>query len=85
MLFGSPVAGAGVGIDNIAFMSRFLCSGGDILPALEKGVIDALNGAVPNRIGYLAFIKCSNIIIFRACIRLSSMPIFILTAMFTKS
>ena len=28
MLFGSPVAGAGVGIDNIAFMSWFLYGGG---------------------------------------------------------
>ncbi|MGC6530517.1 MAG: C4-dicarboxylate ABC transporter substrate-binding protein, partial [Candidatus Puniceispirillaceae bacterium] len=28
MLFGSPVAGAGVGIDNIAFMSWFLNAGG---------------------------------------------------------
>lgn len=28
MLFGSPVAGAGVGIDNIAFMSWFLAAGG---------------------------------------------------------
>jgi TRAP-type mannitol/chloroaromatic compound transport system substrate-binding protein len=28
MLFGSPVAGAGVGIDNIAFMSWFLSAGG---------------------------------------------------------
>jgi TRAP-type mannitol/chloroaromatic compound transport system substrate-binding protein len=28
MLFGSPVAGAGVGIDNIAFMSWFLNGGG---------------------------------------------------------
>jgi len=28
MLFGSPVAGAGVGIDNIAFMSWFLDGGG---------------------------------------------------------
>lgn len=28
MLFGSPVAGAGVGMDNIAFMSWFLSAGG---------------------------------------------------------
>jgi TRAP-type mannitol/chloroaromatic compound transport system substrate-binding protein len=28
MLFGSPVAGAGIGIDNIAFMSWFLNAGG---------------------------------------------------------
>jgi len=28
MLFGSPVAGAGVGIDNIAFLSWFLYAGG---------------------------------------------------------
>ncbi len=28
MLFGSPVAGAGVGLDNIAFMSWFLYGGG---------------------------------------------------------
>ena len=28
MLFGSPVAGAGVGIDNIAFLSWFLNAGG---------------------------------------------------------
>ena len=28
MLFGSPVAGAGVGIDNIAFLSWFLYGGG---------------------------------------------------------
>jgi len=28
MLFGSPVAGAGVGIDNIAFVSWFLYGGG---------------------------------------------------------
>ena len=28
MLFGSPVAGAGVGLDNIAFMSWFLSGGG---------------------------------------------------------
>ncbi len=28
MLFGSPVAGAGVGMDNIAFMSWFLVGGG---------------------------------------------------------
>ena len=28
MLFGSPVAGAGVGIDNIAFLSWFLSCGG---------------------------------------------------------
>jgi TRAP-type mannitol/chloroaromatic compound transport system substrate-binding protein len=28
MLFGSPVAGAGVGIDNLAFMSWFLYAGG---------------------------------------------------------
>ena len=31
MLFGSPVAGAGVGIDNIAFMSWFLYGGGKAL------------------------------------------------------
>lgn len=28
MLFGSPVAGAGIGIDNIAFMSWYLNAGG---------------------------------------------------------
>ena len=28
MLFGSPVAGAGVGIDNIAFLSWFQYAGG---------------------------------------------------------
>gem|GEM_PF-5537593 len=28
MLFGSSVAGAGVGIDNIAFVSWFMCGGG---------------------------------------------------------
>jgi TRAP-type mannitol/chloroaromatic compound transport system substrate-binding protein len=28
MLFGSPVAGAGVGIDNIAFLSWFQYGGG---------------------------------------------------------
>lgn len=28
MLFGSPVAGAGVGIDNIAFISWFMYGGG---------------------------------------------------------
>ena len=31
MLFGSPVAGAGVGIDNIAFVSWFLYGGGSAL------------------------------------------------------
>ncbi|MCY4467480.1 MAG: TRAP transporter substrate-binding protein [Thiotrichales bacterium] len=31
MLFGSPVAGAGVGIDNIAFISWFLYGGGQAL------------------------------------------------------
>ena len=31
MLFGSPVAGAGVGIDNIAFLSWFLSGGGEQL------------------------------------------------------
>jgi TRAP-type mannitol/chloroaromatic compound transport system substrate-binding protein len=31
MLFGSPVAGAGVGIDNIAFLSWFLYGGGQDL------------------------------------------------------
>ncbi len=31
MLFGSPVAGAGVGIDNIAFLSWFLFGGGSEL------------------------------------------------------
>ncbi len=31
MLFGSPVAGAGVGIDNIAFVSWFLYGGGQAL------------------------------------------------------
>ena len=31
MLFGSPVAGAGVGIDNIAFMSWFQYGGGSEL------------------------------------------------------
>ena len=31
MLFGSPVAGAGVGIDNIAFVSWFLYGGGQEL------------------------------------------------------
>ncbi|MCY3880290.1 MAG: TRAP transporter substrate-binding protein [Rhodobacteraceae bacterium] len=31
MLFGSPVAGAGVGIDNIAFISWFLFGGGSAL------------------------------------------------------
>ena len=31
MLFGSPVAGAGVGMDNIAFMSWFLHAGGQEL------------------------------------------------------
>ncbi|MBI1385226.1 MAG: C4-dicarboxylate ABC transporter substrate-binding protein [Rhizobiales bacterium] len=31
MLFGSPVAGAGVGIDNIAFLSWFLYGGGQEL------------------------------------------------------
>jgi len=31
MLFGSPVAGAGVGIDNIAFVSWFLYGGGKAL------------------------------------------------------
>ena len=31
MLFGSPVAGAGVGIDNIAFLSWFLYGGGSEL------------------------------------------------------
>ena len=35
MLFGSPVAGAGVGIDNIAFVSWFLYGGG-------KGLYDEL-------------------------------------------
>jgi len=68
MLFGSPVAGAGVGIDNIAFLSWFqygggrelydrlwgemgvaavAMGGGDILPALEKGTIDAAEWCCP--------------------------------------
>ncbi len=38
MLFGSPVAGAGVGIDNIAFMSWFQFGGGKelIRRAMER-------------------------------------------------
>ena len=38
MLFGSPVAGAGVGIDNIAFLSWFQYGGGKqlIRPTLER-------------------------------------------------
>ena len=34
MLFGSPVAGGGVGIDNIAFLSWFLYGGGEQLLSL---------------------------------------------------
>ena len=36
MLFGSPVAGAGVGIDNIAFVSWFLYGGGQ--PLYDRAV-----------------------------------------------
>ena len=38
MLFGSPVAGAGVGIDNIAFLSWFQYGGGKelIRPTMER-------------------------------------------------
>jgi len=101
MLFGSPVAGAGVGIDNIAFLSWFqfgggkelydqlwdeimddfrkyrfrtppgipgqtykdigvasvAMGGGDILPALEKGTIDAAEWCCPKPDSVFGFQK----------------------------
>ena len=42
MLFGSPVAGGGVGIDNIAFLSWFQYGGGKgiIQASLDSGAFD---------------------------------------------
>ena len=58
MLFGSPVAGAGVGIENIAFVSWFLHSSGkDLYDQPWKEMVVNVKGAKlqpvgPEAVGY---------------------------------
>ena len=52
MLFGSPVAGAGIGIENIAFVSWFLYSSGkDLYDQPWKEMVVNVKGAMLQPVG----------------------------------